>query len=132
MKITFFDRENNSNPLNGTTISDVGKLESVLESLRSREPFVCALQGENGYELTIGIAATSGSVQHCPSNGDPPYLMALGENEIATDEHVEFLMGGTPSEISTRYIISFEVLKQIAAEFLATGNRSNIVSWEEI
>jgi hypothetical protein len=37
-----------------------------------------------------------------------------------------------PTPIPARHILSFEERKQIVLHFLATGERSNAVSWESI
>lgn len=78
MKIQFFDREDNNNPRNGTTLSDVDALLSLLKSLRSRPPFVCELQAENGFKLMIGIGRDYGFVQYSSADDEPPYVTALG------------------------------------------------------
>ena len=67
-------------------------------------------------------------------NGDLPYLLTLASdhNGPADEDYVEFLFGGTLTPIPSRNCIPFELLKQVAVEFLNTGNRSQVVSWEEI
>ena len=50
-----FDQQDESNPLNGSAISDGEQRSRILDSLRSRESFVAELFGEHGYKLLIGI-----------------------------------------------------------------------------
>jgi hypothetical protein len=51
MKVEFFDREDRTNPLNGTELVTDVELSSLIEGLRSRPPFFCELMGENGFKL---------------------------------------------------------------------------------
>jgi hypothetical protein len=81
MKIIFFDRQDPSNPVNGTAISDANLLESVLNGLRNREPFFCEIEGENGYKLTVGLADDIGCVQHRRNDGSPPYLVTVAPDQ---------------------------------------------------
>jgi len=55
MNVTFFDMGDESNPLNGSTIRDSGRLLQILRDMQGREPSFCELLGENGYQLTVGI-----------------------------------------------------------------------------
>ncbi|HKF22887.1 MAG TPA: Imm1 family immunity protein [Candidatus Angelobacter sp.] len=133
MTVRFLDLEESSNPLNGTRIDDKGELLKLLDGLRGRHPFLCQLAGDNGYMLMMGIGGPVGCVQHSPTNGDTPYLLAVSNAERDTDgEDVEFLAGGTPTPISPRNGFPFESVKQIAVYFLETGNRMPSISWEEI
>ena len=76
MNISFLDTEDEANRLNGKIISDWERLLGILEGLRTREPFVCKLTGENGFELDVGIGK-KGCVQYGRTDGLPPYLMAV-------------------------------------------------------
>jgi hypothetical protein len=132
MTVTFFDREDDANYLNGTIIRDRNRLFQILENLRSREPFVCELVGDNGYRLHVGVG-DYGNVQHSQLDGDPPYLMAVNRSsEGQVDEYIEFLMGGTGTPISKRYCLPFYRVREIAAYFLETGHMLPDVPWEEI
>jgi Immunity protein Imm1 len=54
-------------------------------------------------------------------------------NAGASGRHdMEFLVGDTPTPIDGRYRIAFDELREVVAEFVATGERSNRVSWEEL
>jgi hypothetical protein len=79
MTVRFFDFEQESaNPYHGTTVHTAADLENVLEDARHRgpKPFVVKLAGDNGFELCAGIG-DPGFVQHEPSNGDTPCLIAV-------------------------------------------------------
>jgi hypothetical protein len=132
MKAVFNDMQDYSSSLDGAVVHDRQELFAVLDSARAREPFVCELEGDNGYKLMLGIGQEVGCVQYSPSNGDVPYLMALAPGDHGDDEYVEFLCGNTPSPIPLRNILPFEMVKEIAAHFVETGERWPGVAWEEI
>jgi hypothetical protein len=123
--------EDKNNPLNGETIDSCDKLLEIFSRLKSRPPFLCELQGSNGYNLIVGIGYY-GCVQHSPGNGDLPYLVALARNPNDDDSFMEFLCGGTPTPIARRFLLPFDVVEEIAVDFQKTGEPSALVSWEEI
>lgn len=131
MKLTFFDRQDQSNPLNGRSIERESELLDIFNALRRRSPFIVELVGDNGYNLTIGMG-DPGCVQHSPSNGDRPYLMAVGPHPEDSQDSTEYLMGDTPTPIVRRYALPFEVVAAIACHFQGTGERSSAVPWEQI
>lgn len=132
MNAVFNDMQDYSSDLDGAVVRDRSELFAVLDSVQDREPFVCELEGDNGFKLMLGIGKEVGCVQHSPSNGDVPYLMALAPGDHEEEEYVEFMMGNTPSPIPKRNVLPFETVKEIAAYFVETGERWPDVAWEEI
>jgi hypothetical protein len=137
MKAAFNDLQDYSSHLDGTVVHNDSEVLSILASVRDRESFACELEGDNGYKLTIGIGNDVGFVQHSSIDGDSPYLVALAPGfhigELDEEQkYVEFLCGDTPSPIAKRYILPFDIVMQIAACFVETGERSPSVFWEEI
>jgi hypothetical protein len=132
MKVEFFDRQDESNPLNGAQIGTDDELSSIIESLRTRPPFLCELIGENGHNLMVGIGDDIGCVQHSSCDGLPPYLMGTKDAPRDTNNCVDFLIGDTPTPIPRRYCLPMELVKRIASDFVDTGERSADVHWEEI
>jgi Immunity protein Imm1 len=130
MNVTFFDREDEANPLNGTVARHREQLLQILNGLRNRPPFVCELLGENGLHLHVGIGKL-GHAQYSRSDGEPPYLLAMGPRPGRRDEYVDFLLGGTPTPISKRYCMPFDSIREIAAYFLETGRAHPSFAWEE-
>jgi hypothetical protein len=131
MMLTFFDMHDRSNPQNGSAVHERGDLLKMLENLRDREPFLAELVGQNGYKLTIGIGRM-GCVQYSRSDDELPYLMAVESATAEPGNHQEFLAGNEPTEVPRNYLLPFERVKEIAAYFQHTGERSPAVSWEEI
>jgi hypothetical protein len=132
MKAVFSDLEDYSTSLDGATVHDRNEVIAVVDSARERAPFVCQLVGENGYMLTVGIGKDVGCVQHSPSDGDVPYLMAVAPGDHRKGEYVEFLMGNTPTPFPRRNCLPLEMVKEIAAYFVESGERWSAVSWEEV
>ena len=128
MKVTLFDLQDERNPLNGCAFERETSLLAALDSLRSRPPFFAELVGDNGDKLLIGIGDV-GCVQHSDGDGHPPYLMAVSQ---ASQDIVEYLISDTPSPVPGRYCLPFEAVREIASHFQRTGERSPLVSWEEI
>jgi hypothetical protein len=128
----FFDLQEDSNPSNGAEITDVSQLLEIIDGLLERPPFICELVGDNGFGLSFGIGRPIGCAQYRSTDGRPPYFVTTsGDADIAEDEF-EFLMGDTLTPISGRYCIKFDLLKEVAAHFQETGQRSTLVEWEEI
>jgi hypothetical protein len=132
MKAVFNDLQDYSSSLDGAAVSNPQQLFAVLDSARDREPFACELEGENGYRLTLGIGKDKGFVQHSRTDGDSPYLLAVARATACGEEYVEFLCGNTPSPVPRRNILPLEKVKEIAAHFIVTGERSPLISWEEV
>jgi Immunity protein Imm1 len=131
MIVTFFDGDDETNYLNGTAIRDNSRLFQILRSMRNRSPFICELVGENGYYLLVGVG-TVGFVQYSARDGNPPYLVAVSPNSEAGESEVEFMLGGTPTPVITRYCMPFDDVLQIAGYFQETGRTYPGVAWDEI
>jgi hypothetical protein len=131
MIVTFYDGEDQTNHLHGTAIRDNSRLFHMLRSMRNRSPFICKLVGENGYYLDVGIGKV-GFVQYSACDGNPPYLIAVSPNSEPGDNYVEFMTGGTPTPISTRYCLPFDEVLQIVGYFLETGRTCPRVAWERV
>ena len=132
MKAVFNDMQNHSSNLHGVAVHDRRELFAVFDGAWGREPFGCELEGENGYKLTLGISKDVGFVQHGRADGDVPYLLAVAPENYWHKEYAEFLVGDTPTPIPQRFCLPFELVKQIAAYFVETGERSPAFIWEEI
>ncbi len=130
MSTTFQDLQYDDNPRNGQVVSDRSDLMAMLNQLRTiRPPLMCQFIGDNGYNLTVGIDHDFGCVQHSANDGVPPYLMAIGPQ--VDDRQMQFVVGGTATPIDGRYRLPFGTLGEVVATFVATGERSNSVVWEE-
>ena len=133
MKVTFQDMQEPTSVARGRVLSAPGEVAQLFESFREgRSPFMFELIGENGQSLTIGYSDSVGAVQHAASDGRPPYLMAVNEESLDDEAVVEFLAGGTPTPIPDQFCLPIYRVLAIAQEFVATGDRSSGVTWDEI
>jgi len=131
MIITFFDREDDANCLNGTIIRDKSLLYQILDSLQSRIPFDCELVGDNGFCLLVGVGK-EGCAQYNRCDGTPPYMMAVDRSKGWEKGYIEFLDGGTPSPVSKYYCMPFASVREIAGYFVETGRMYPAIAWEEL
>jgi hypothetical protein len=132
MRVLFQDLQESANPLNGRSLESPASISDALRLLNYRQPFLFELRGDNGFMLTIGFAGNCGSIQRSPSDGSPPYLMAVLNGNAGDSGCVEFLAGNTPTPIPHRFCVPIEVVEQVASEFVKHGGRSGAVNWEEI
>ncbi len=132
MSATFHDLQQLDNPMNGTRLETAATIAELFRSLRDRKPFLFELSGDNGFMLTIGFAGNCGSVQYSPSDGSPPYLVAVADDAVDDGKLVEFLAGNTPTPIPRRFCLPTDQVEKIAAEFLTRGGKSTAVAWEGI
>lgn len=132
MSLTFWDLQHLANPKNGTRLESLCAISELFSSLRGRIPFMFELRGDNGFMLTVGWANDYATIQHSPSEGVPPYLMAVPDSSVDDGGFVEFLAGGTRTPIPRRFCLSAEQAGKIAADFLTHGGKSEVVTWEEV
>jgi hypothetical protein len=130
--IYFRNYQDKLDPNNGRAISSADELATFLDQMRTAIPFIAHFSGPADFRIEFGIGGDFGCVQISRMDDDPPYLMAVSADRPIKSGDFEFLCGNTPTPIPARHILSFEELKQIVLHFLATGERSNAVSWESI
>jgi hypothetical protein len=132
MIVTFFDRQDEGNPLNGSSFSNSSALLDCLHKLSARPPFFCELENENGFKLLVGIGGHWSCIQHSRKDGLPPYLMAVPREAQSRVPDMEFLMGNTGTPIRGRYVLKSELADELVSFFVKTGGRSDAAEWEEI
>lgn len=128
----FFDRQDPVNPMNGSRVGDPVELQRLLDGIRGRPPFFAELIGDNGFKLLLGIGDDGGCVQFSAADGSAPYLMALAEDPSNVEGEIEFLIGDTASAVPGRFFLPYEILVDVAATFVSSGERSSHVVWEEL
>lgn len=105
-------------------------LGDFLEQQR-KTSMMCQLINENGYQLQIGIDGHIGCAQFLSIDDLPPYYVALTQTEVVESSHI-FDLGGSATEMASKYCLPFDLLKKICLDFLETGRRSKFVEWEEV
>jgi hypothetical protein len=131
MRIQYFNHQDELDPMHGTVITATAQLAKLLDDAKRQPPFIAKLKGDNGFEILTGIGEKFCCAQYSSSDGNPPYLMAMSAQPPLKRGCVDFLTADTPTPFPARYIIHFDELKAILFHFLQTGERSNLVSWED-
>ena len=132
MSAKFFDLHDENNPDNGAELFDGSGVRALLSRNSSSQAFFAELISDHQTRLLIGLGLKIGCVQFSDLTGDPPYLVANLESEKMRSGITEFSIGNEPTEVELRLCIPFAALLDVAAYFVETGQRSPIVSWEEI
>src|SRR5215510_4191747 len=112
MKSSVLDLQDPSNPANGRTIKSDAELDALLEASRERPPFLCELTGDNGYKLLVGLGGDQGCLQYSPSDGRPPYLMAVGDTFAEDGTFIEFLTANTPTPIPAKHCMPIALVRE--------------------
>jgi len=131
MSVTFFDLQNKNNPVNGTIFANDDNLIASLREMQSREPFFCEIIG-NENKLTIGIGPHKSCAQYSALSGDPPYLMAIGDNSDREDGELSFLIDDIATPVPCRYALSSNELWTVIDSFVKTEEPNSELYWEEI
>jgi hypothetical protein len=135
MRVTLHDFEHGTNgQFDGAHVESTLRLCEILGQLQHLDPFVLQLEGENGFNLTVGIGGPVAFIQHSSNDGNPPYLVAVtrdAREHPNNGEHI-FFCGGQDTPIRSSQCVPFECLQSTACHFLETGSRSKEVDWIEI
>ena len=132
MNVRYRNQQDKSDPMNDAVISETEHLSKLFEDRRKCMPFLASLDGDNGYELMIGLGSGVGWAQHSRQDGELPYLVAVPTRQRVRSGYVEFLINNTPTPMRARNILNFDEVKQIALHFLATGERDEAFTWDSI
>jgi hypothetical protein len=132
MYTTFYDERIVRNPFNGTRVGTAEEVFALFDALPKDEPFICKLEGENGYEILIGVGNTHGCIQYARSDGEPPYMVTVLSRGDDIGEYREFRLGNELTQVPERRCLPMERIKEVVAYFVETGERSPNVLWEEV
>jgi hypothetical protein len=132
MAIQIQDLQDNESELTRASFPEAPELLAALRRATSRPPFLCTL-AIAGRKLVVGLAPDVVCVQHCASDGAPPYLMAFTADTKDLRGVRAFLAGGTQSEIPAKYCLSWPIAQEVVTYFAQSrGERSPLVEWKEI
>lgn len=112
-------------------------LERVLYDLgqeaAATQPFIAELVTSAGARLGIGLG-TSKSVLSFKESDDPPYFLSAGQVDVSDDDDddVGFYFQGHWSEFPQSALVPAERAREAARAFFETGERPDVVEWEEV
>ncbi len=132
MKTTFADLQNEDNSRNGMQIDDPQHARTLLIELASTGvSSACQFTNDRGKSLIVGVSPSLGFVQYTTDDGLPPCLMAMAASASSEQRDLEFAIGDTMTPIAGKYLVPIEVVAAAVEDFIATGQRSDRVTWAE-
>ena len=113
-----------------TVVSDVEELLALLRKLSDTRQSV-DLEAPNGNVLCVGVGVPDGwacfGTPTMVAQGDAENLVA--DTPYDSDEIVEFLCGGEPTEIRRRDLVPFEQVLSVAEYFMHTHSVPRNMRW---
>jgi hypothetical protein len=101
------------------------------EACRDGRPQDVQVTVESAGTLGIVIGAGWSVLNHVPADLDPPYMVSVGDDQ--SNEPVVFYVAGDHySETLKRNTIRAEAARAAMRHFVATGQLSPDVTWEEV
>lgn len=128
MKVEFHDYAVNERPVK--VFDDASALIDFLRQFKTEEFASAELRGENGYRLVIGINGEVAFAEYSSQDGEPPYLVAVSPTAVIKGTHI-FLVTNEGTEIDGRHCLAFPVFAEVVRRFIETGERAEIVEWED-
>jgi immunity protein Imm1 of predicted polymorphic toxin system len=103
----------------------------AVEARRDGMPQDVQVTVERAGTLGIVVGADWSVLNHVPAHLDPPYMVGVGEDH--SNEPVVFYVAGDHySETLRRNTITPEAARAAVRHFVATGQLSPDVTWEEV
>lgn len=128
MKLHFIDYA--TEPQSERDFVDAESLGDFMDQQR-KDSMMCQLISDNGYQLQIGIDGEIGCAQFLSVDSLPPYYLAVTPIQVIEGTH-HFDLGGSTTEMLSDNCLPFDLLKKVVLEFLQTGQKSELVKWEEV
>ncbi len=113
-------------------IADIIEMDRLLDEAASKAEAATILYVyAHGCQVAIGVGAEKCFIQFEPASGDPPYLVSVGD-PTQGGAFPFYLFGVHHTEIPIRNLITASVARDILRGFVQTGERSDMVCWEEV
>ena len=106
-------------------------LRGSLGKLITEEPRIIDLVSPSGMRLQLGIGGRYACGQLLRPDRLPPYLCATSKQRLG-NHHVEFMLGGTPTEVPPERCISTEDAYRIAEYFFIHDGPDPSTNWIEV
>jgi hypothetical protein len=101
------------------------------EARREGRPQDVQVTVESAGSLGIVVGADWSVLNHVPANVDPPYMVSVGDDQ--SEEPVVFYVAGDHySETLRRNTIRPAAARAAMRHFVATGELSPDITWEEV
>jgi hypothetical protein len=101
------------------------------EARRARRPQDVQVTVASAGTLGIVVGADWSVLNHVPMNLDPPYMVSVGDDQ-GKEPDVFYVAGDHHSETLRRNTIRPEAARAAMRHFVATGQLSPAVTWEEV
>jgi hypothetical protein len=134
----------NSNSDEKAELDNIDDLWDHLDNFRKRySNSVGILIAPDGQHLNLGrsnvmndytvLPQELGYVEHCPADGNPPYLAPVEDPSISIGDGIlVFRYADELSEIPRRYCVELSKMKEIVRHFMATNRLPDWIMWEQI
>lgn len=103
----------------------------AVQAHRDGRPQDVQVTVESAGTLGIVVGADWSVLNHVPAHRDPPYMVSVG-TEQGTEPVVFYVAGDHYSETLQRNTITPEAARAAIRHFVATGQLSPHVTWEEV
>ncbi len=112
-------------------LNEESELRSVLGGLADNKDPSLLMEHASGQALSIAVKETLAHLEYIPRSWRDPLLAAstLPANRISKQEHVEFSIGGTPTEILRDLCVPIQTMIEIAVYFYKNGALPGSVNW---
>lgn len=106
-------------------------LDRLAEEAATTKPFIAELLTLEGGRLGIGLGKSE-SVLTFKESDDPPYFLSVGRPASDGDDDVGFYFQGRWSEFPASSLVPSELARDATRHFASTGERPDVVQWEEV
>jgi hypothetical protein len=96
----------------------------------SHQPLIVTFEAR-GHAVYLGLADNLGFVHVTPVPDNPPYMITVGDPDRGGTIDF-FLHGEHHTEIKARHLVPADAAWRAVREFLASGELSSSLRWEEV
>jgi hypothetical protein len=118
------------------TVRSAAELDVLLDEAASQarsigKPQDVQVMLEGAGTLGIVVGESWSVLNHVPADFDPPYMVSVGDDQ--RDELLVFYVAGDHyTETPRRHALPAETARVVMRHYLATGELSPSIGWEEV
>jgi hypothetical protein len=119
-----------------TTARNIGEVDESLDAesrgCRPSFPIIATIACPGGFEVHIGLGDPESLVLiYLPrSERGGTYYISIGSRDRHGTKRF-WLHNAGDTDFETQHLIPADVARTVVRQFLATGNRSTVIGWEE-